>query len=188
MAGTPLKNLEVFERICGPRWFNRVVLVTTMWDELGDESIGVTREQELRDSFWKPMVDRGSTTQRHENTTDSAWRILHQVLSISRQQQRPQLQKETVEKGKSLPSTDAGHELYTQMDELDKKRKALMRTLHQQMNKPGTDQEIVDLLQAQHKDLERAREESVGDLTTLKVAAPQRFLKSLGMKARYFMS
>lgn len=186
MAGTPLKNLELFERICGPRWFNRVVLVTTMWDEIDEQDIGTIREQELKDTFWKPMIDRGSTTQRHDGTVDSAWGIIHHILENSKSQQRPQLQKETVEQGKSLPKTDAGYELYAQMDDLDKKRKDLMHTLHQRMTKPGMDQEVVGLLDAQYKELERTRQETKGDLSKLKVTASQRFFKSLGMKTRYF--
>ncbi|KAJ3574180.1 hypothetical protein NP233_g1925 [Leucocoprinus birnbaumii] len=57
MAGTPLKNLEIFEKICGPKWFSRVVLVTTMWDELGSENteMGDAREDELKNDFWKGM-------------------------------------------------------------------------------------------------------------------------------------
>ncbi|EKM78809.1 hypothetical protein AGABI1DRAFT_129087 [Agaricus bisporus var. burnettii JB137-S8] len=186
MAGTPLKNLELFERICGPSWFNRVVLVTTMWDELDDQDVGTARERELKDTFWKPMIDRGSTTQRHDGAKDSAWGIIHHVLHDRKQQQRPQLQKETVDKNKSLPKTDAGYELYAQMDDLDKKRRKLMQTLQHQMARSGIDDELKGMLRAQYNELEQTQKETKDDLSKLKATASQRFFKSLGMKTRYF--
>ncbi|KXN84710.1 hypothetical protein AN958_12137 [Leucoagaricus sp. SymC.cos] len=64
MAGTPLRNLEVFEKICGPQACTRVAMVTTMWDDVESEEMGDMRERELVTSFWKPMIDRGSKVVR----------------------------------------------------------------------------------------------------------------------------
>ena len=33
MAGTPLKNLQVFQKLCGRDALGKVYLTTTMWDE-----------------------------------------------------------------------------------------------------------------------------------------------------------
>lgn len=186
MAGTPLRNLELFEKICGPQACNRIVMVTTMWDELDDDDTGNRRQGELESTFWKPMLDRGSSTARYRNTPESAWGILEPFLEAPRQRLAAiQLQKETVKQKKALPSTDAGQALYDKIEELDKKRKSLMRTLNKQINKRGTDEEIVAMLRQQYDGLEKEREAALVELQALKVPVPQRFFKSVGMKKRY---
>lgn len=204
MAGTPLRNLEVFEKICGPKACSRVVMMTTMWDELDDEETGETRQEELEATFWKPMIDRGSKTERYRNTSESAWRILEPFFGNQRQrlaalqsqketvlQQQKQkgalrLQQETAQQHKALSSTDAGQALYEKIDKLDKLRKSLMRTLEKQMNRRGTDEEIVELLRRQYDNLEKEREAALEELHKLKVPMPQRLIKSVGMKKRYW--
>ena len=43
MVGTPLKNLRMFEELCGKDALKNVILTTTMWDEV-DEETGLARE------------------------------------------------------------------------------------------------------------------------------------------------
>jgi hypothetical protein len=47
MAGTPLKNLRMFEKLCGKNALRNIILITTMWDEV-DEALGLQREKQLR--------------------------------------------------------------------------------------------------------------------------------------------
>ncbi|KXN84717.1 hypothetical protein AN958_12144 [Leucoagaricus sp. SymC.cos] len=156
MAGTPLRNLEVFEKICGPQACTRVAMVTTMWDDVESEEMGDMRERELVASFWKPMVDRGSKVVRYSNTPDSAWAILDPFLSHRKQEMAPiRMQKETVQQNKQLRNTDAGQELYNKLDEIDKKRRSLMKKLQKQIERSGSGGEIVEILQSQLAELER---------------------------------
>lgn len=186
MAGTPLRNLEVFEKICGPQACSRIVMVTTMWDDLGDEETGIRREEELKSSFWAPMMKRGSTTERYKNTEESAWHILQPFIEAPKNKLAAvQLQKETVKHNRALPRTDAGQELFAKIDDLDKKRTSLMRTLQKQIKRSGTDEEVVKLLQDQYRGLERDREAAMQELRELKIPVPQRFFKALSVKARY---
>ena len=76
MAGTPLKDLAVLKGLCGDENMKNIVLVTTMWDESQDESIGSKREEELLSTFWKDMVCLGSRTCRFQGTRESAWEII----------------------------------------------------------------------------------------------------------------
>jgi hypothetical protein len=62
MARSPLKNLRMFQELCGKKALQNVVLVTTMWDEV-NEAVGVQMEKELKDKYWK-VIDRGSATAR----------------------------------------------------------------------------------------------------------------------------
>ena len=79
MAGTPLKNLREFEELCGKDAFQNIILTTTMWD-LVDEETGEKRERELRTDYWGPMLDRGSTTSRFLRTRESAFAVIEPLL------------------------------------------------------------------------------------------------------------
>ena len=61
MAGTLLKNLQMFEELCGKDALKNVILTTTMWDEV-DEETGLAREEQLKNIYWKPMIDCHSHT------------------------------------------------------------------------------------------------------------------------------
>ena len=186
MAGTPLRNLEVFEKICGPQAFTRVLMMTTMWDDLENEEMGELREEELKTRYWYPMISQGSEAIRYFNSIDSAWKILDRFLDASKERLKAiQLQKETVKQQKALSKTDAGQELYNKLDELDKKRKTLIRKLEKQIKRAETNEEITGILQRQHDELEEQRKKAVSELQGLKVSVPQRFLKAFTVKMRY---
>ncbi|KAL9714078.1 hypothetical protein Ac2012v2_002386 [Leucoagaricus gongylophorus] len=186
MAGTPLRNLEVFEKICGPQAFTRVLMMTTMWDDLENEEMGELREEELKTHYWYPMISQGSEAIRYFNSIDSAWKILDRFLDASKERLKAiQLQKETVKQQKALSKTDAGQELYNKLDELDKKRKTLIRKLEKQIKRAETNEEITGILQRQHDELEEQRKKAVSELQGLKVSVPQRFLKAFTVKMRY---
>ncbi|KAG6330031.1 hypothetical protein ID866_9058 [Astraeus odoratus] len=89
MAGTPLKNLRVFQKLCGDEGMYRIVLTTTMWDEV-DEEIGQERLAELQRSYWKGMVAGGSTTFRYWNTPESARELIWQIVDKNRREVRSQ--------------------------------------------------------------------------------------------------
>ena len=83
-SGTSLKNLAVFKDLCGDNNLKNVVLVTTMWDEVQDESVGAEWETQLLSDFWKDMTDHGSRTCRFTGTRESAWEIINGLdLEIS---------------------------------------------------------------------------------------------------------
>jgi hypothetical protein len=79
VTGTPLKNLRMFEKLCGKHALGNIILTTTMWDKV-DETTGQEREMELKGQYWESMIKLGSTTARYHNTKDSAWEILDTVL------------------------------------------------------------------------------------------------------------
>ncbi|KAI6102828.1 hypothetical protein F5141DRAFT_1132860 [Pisolithus sp. B1] len=66
MAGTPLKNLRFFERLCGENATSKVTLVTTMWDEVDSE---------------------GSTTFECEDPQGSPMKLLQQIVQRMKEQE-----------------------------------------------------------------------------------------------------
>lgn len=81
MVNDPIRNLARFESLCGKKSFHKVILITTMWDEM--ENMGgvhVEREKELEDNYWKTMLLMNSRMIRYENTPVSAWGIIDCLL------------------------------------------------------------------------------------------------------------
>lgn len=74
----PLKHLFMFRKLCGNEAESRIVLTTTMWDEV-QETVGKSRLVELESTHWKTMIERGSTTFRYWNTQESARELLQMV-------------------------------------------------------------------------------------------------------------
>ena len=72
-------NIDIFRNFCGNEALKNVVLGTTKWDRESLE-IGQWREQELKDEYWKEMVQQGSVVMRVHADSSSAWRIVYRIL------------------------------------------------------------------------------------------------------------
>ena len=110
MSGSSLKNLHLFQKLCGTTSLKNVVLVTTNWDVV-DLATGERREQSLRTDprYWQPMVSRGSQIARFLRTVESGRDILS-VLD-GKEQTVTQLQSELVDESKTLAATEVGQAL-----------------------------------------------------------------------------
>ncbi|PVF99832.1 hypothetical protein CPB86DRAFT_262226 [Serendipita vermifera] len=75
MAGPSLQNLELFASICHQRQVPNVTFVTTMWSHVNEE-LGVRREKQLCEEFWKELIDKGSKAERFKDSYESALEIL----------------------------------------------------------------------------------------------------------------
>jgi len=128
MGGTPLRNLRVFNELCGDT-ARSVVLVTTMWDKLQGRMEGDTREESLKKNYWNGMVQRGAFVDRFENTPKSAWDIVGTMVVRCRNygDNIPLLlQKELVIHKKRLEETRAARAMYRSLqDHLAKRQEAV---------------------------------------------------------------
>ena len=82
VARTPLQNHRMFEKLCGKNAFGKIILTTTMWDHI-DDATGQLRENELKEQYWRSMMELGSTMVRYRNTKDSAEEIISKILRRS---------------------------------------------------------------------------------------------------------
>ncbi|KAG6374164.1 P-loop containing nucleoside triphosphate hydrolase protein [Boletus reticuloceps] len=133
MAGTPLRHLSVFKELCGENNLKNVVLVTTMWDEVG-ESAGSRREKELLSDFWVDMISLGSRACRFQNTPESAWEIID-CLNLERSDQRRtplKIQQEMVDRGLQLHETAAAKTLLRSLTRLAGEAKRVWTKLRRQ--------------------------------------------------------
>ena len=80
MKGTTRRNLDMFHQLCGNKAFARVVLGTTNWGEV-EEDVGLNREQQLAETFSKPMTTSGSKFLRFDKTERSAQAFVDAILN-----------------------------------------------------------------------------------------------------------
>lgn len=138
----------MFSLLCGREALQNVILVTTMWSEV-DEAKGASRENELRETYWKPMIDGGCKMMRFNYTSESAWHIIAQLSGI----RRPlQLQIEMIDKRKLLSQTAAASAILRWLSEVMDSIKALIKQLRSRLrdiNNPERAKEIEDELEVQ---------------------------------------
>ena len=79
MAGTRLKSLRVFRKLCGNDSLDKVYLTTTMWDEV-ESSVGERRLNELKTVYWKTIIDKGAQIARCKSSDDSPRRLVRQIV------------------------------------------------------------------------------------------------------------
>lgn len=112
----------MFRKLCGDDTLKNVLIVTTMWS-LVNHDVGEAREHELKtdERFFKPVLDKGATMVRHDNTRQTAHAILRRVL---RNHPLPlDIQHEMVDQGKDISETAAAAEIDRQLTELVEKHR-----------------------------------------------------------------
>lgn len=122
MLGSAKRNLRMFKQLCGANNLNSVILVTTHWsDKKGKpvpEDVGQQRINELVETneFWGEMVQRGSRVERHDGTSESANRIVSNL--VARQiRVTLDIQKDLIDRQMNLFDTNAGRALQAELIE-----------------------------------------------------------------------
>jgi len=114
MGGTPLRNLRIFNKLCGDK-ARCAVLVTTMWDKLLSLTEGENRETSLKQNYWHGMVQRGAFVDRFENTSRSAWDVVGTMVARFRKNSDGTpllLQEELIIHKKRLKETKAARAVH----------------------------------------------------------------------------
>ena len=71
----------MFGQIVGSDALSNVVLATTMWStEQSKYNLEVQREKELKNDYWRPMLEKEAQVARFWKTHVSAWEICNQIL------------------------------------------------------------------------------------------------------------
>jgi hypothetical protein len=107
LQGT-VKNLTMFKLLCGDESLHSVVLATTMWRQ-EIEANGMKRQTQLETipEFWGNTIEHGSTVFRHDNTPESALRIIDHIVE-KRVNIVLSIQRQTFDLGKNIDQTSAG--------------------------------------------------------------------------------
>lgn len=116
-----MRSFKIFRPLCGQEAFSDVVLGTTKWKRT-QTYLAEERENELKKSYWQPLLDKGSTVRRFEDNYESAWSFVHDVIR-NHEKKLPgeiilQIQKELVNEHKLVHETEAGRRIFFDLKEL----------------------------------------------------------------------
>lgn len=114
MQGSALSNMRMFRRLCGPAFYENVVLATTFWGSI-NPALGAQREKELRDNneFWGQLVERGSQLVRLDEDEESSRRLL---LSLARKNRSVLEAQKQMQAGKSVGDIAASHRIVVEYE------------------------------------------------------------------------
>lgn len=166
MAGSVLKNLQMFARLCGQKAMPSVVLVTTMWCGVDSET-GTRRENQLMDGFWTEMVTNGCRVERFDNTYKSAWCIIGGLAE--KRTADMLLPREMVDLKMRLNETQAGVTLSKQLEKLLKDQRDAARMLEKQTEKMGNDVIALNPLKERKAQIEENIDKVADQLRILRV-------------------
>ncbi|KAI1121080.1 P-loop containing nucleoside triphosphate hydrolase protein [Nemania abortiva] len=138
MTGAAKKNLDVLIKLVGEDSFKNVVLVTTKWDKLNQESEeGELREKQLRGyyddkrhwhkGFWSSVIDDGALYERHDGTHESALNIARTLIG---KETVLQIQQEVAVQGLELSKTAAGMGVERDLERILKEISMALETEH----------------------------------------------------------
>ncbi|KDQ53012.1 hypothetical protein JAAARDRAFT_39726 [Jaapia argillacea MUCL 33604] len=174
MSGSPHKNLRMFGKLCGDTAAHRVVLVSTMWDTV-DPGTAEKREVELRDNFWKGMLDNRASYARFHNTTDSSWEIVNTVVRSKEAREVLLLQEELVDLQKRLNETEAGKALYTVLQKaLSDQQETIRRLLADQASQANP--ELAKQLESEHARVQKELDATFVQIKRLKIPVGRRII------------
>jgi len=89
-----------------------LVLATTMWDKLNPKlDNGNEWETRLKEKIGKDMIDHGATVERFLNTSDSAWRIVHNIVNRNDEEAPLLIQRQILDQKIPFTQTSAGKAL-----------------------------------------------------------------------------
>ncbi|KAI6111700.1 P-loop containing nucleoside triphosphate hydrolase protein [Pisolithus thermaeus] len=166
MSGSVCKNLDMFARLCGDKAAACVRLVTTMWDKVRDKELAKSRESQLVQNFWKPLIDAGARHKRFEdNSARCAWGIVEDLTGGG---EALLLQEELVDVARKLNETTAGQALYTQFQKLLHEQKETIKQLQDEA-KAQKDPELVKQLEVEQRRLEAELQKTWDEMGKLKI-------------------
>jgi septal ring factor EnvC (AmiA/AmiB activator) len=145
-----------------------------MW-EIVNQDLGAAREKELIDTeeFWGLMLKNGSRVERHNNTQESAKRIVQKF--VEKKKVELDIQNEIVRQQRDLHDTTAGKTLeyeLAQERERSEQREAKARREYEKAlrhQKEGLD-ELAKALQQQQEEARREVQKRNEDLERLKMS------------------
>jgi hypothetical protein len=148
----------MFEKLCGPDAFNKVMLVITMGANNASparQQVEEHRLQELQDRYWASMLKRGSSIEKHDHTVQSAERIL-QILAKKASPVVLQVQREIVDDKLVYNQTGVGQLANEALIELQEKMGNNINSLTELLHAMRTSDKLRE--EEMEKQLETSRE------------------------------
>lgn len=175
VGGSGIKNIKMFQKLCGEETLASVVLATTMWDQAGEQA-AKEREKQLKKEpqLWKKMIDNGSKVYRHDNGKASALKIVKYLIA----RKRPvtlDIQREMVDEEKDLVDTGAGSELASTVELLIKNYERKLKDLEKELREAREkhNQEDREILELARKDYQVGLAKQRQEMVNLRISSEQ---------------
>jgi len=174
MAGMASRSLSMFGKLCGDNATEKVIFVTTMWDQIS-ENKGKKREDELFKNHWRPLLELGVQTARFLQNDDAcAQDIVQRLIDSS----TALLQEGTVDNNRAIVETEAaeaGRTLYTNMQRLHSQHQQTLSTLREVARKT-TNPQLLAGLQIEEARLQAELDKCFNDARKLKMPLTRRIM------------
>ena len=182
ISGQSNLNLRMFAKLTGSESLEKVTLLQTTWDVVRPDT-GQTRDKELRDKFWGPLVEGGAKVEQFRNSPDEAWAIVTRSVKLQADAHALLLQDEMVHAKRRLGETAAGKELYSEFQRVVEKQREKLRGLRSLQTTPETR----DRVEQEIRDMDVKLSRSLQDLRKLEITFLRKKLLMLkgGPKSRY---
>ena len=140
MVGSALRNLRMFRKLCGDDFMRNVILGTTFWDTIDEES-AVAREKEPLETegFFKEMKDRGCDVVRISEDSDKCLKLLSRFAA--KQPSVMQIQQELLD-GKSVDETEAASAVSQELAELQRQNNEVFASTEKRLRCISTKLEL----------------------------------------------
>ncbi|KAK5659175.1 hypothetical protein OQA88_1265 [Cercophora sp. LCS_1] len=120
VGGMERRRTKLLQAILGSDAYKRVLIATTMWDDLVPQAALQLRVRgRTRDGgVWGDMVGRGAVVLQHNNNQESAHNIIRHIIKMPEKSGRAKpllLQDEMVEKKGRVKDTTLGKEMKRQL-------------------------------------------------------------------------
>jgi hypothetical protein len=171
MVGSALKNLRMFQSLCGQKVLSNVFLTTTQWSNV-DQTEGDFRETSLQNpDFWGGLIDKGAALQRFHGTRESGLELIRKL--IPNEPKSLDIQVEIVNQGRTLLETEAGKYINKELIAQEKRHKEEIESLKRGFEGAMQEMrnEMRDVLAAEQKKLEKvvAEKELLAELHAAEV-------------------
>ncbi|KIV97508.1 hypothetical protein, variant [Exophiala mesophila] len=170
MPGSAVKNLRMFQALCGESNYRHVVLATTMWAESeGSDARNVQNQRlrELQDTYWADMIQSGSMVMKHDGHESSALEIIRTLTARAEPPITLAIQRQLVDDGLTLDETDAGKVVFEEVIAAKRKFELELAELQESLEEAeqDDDQEGIENLRTERAALETEarRRERDGD-------------------------
>jgi hypothetical protein len=130
--GSEARRTRLFRKICGEDAFGNVVIGTTMWSKT-NRSAGLKQVEQRKKSgdFWANLVTKGARLEEHQDTTESAHRIIR--LLMDKTKTPLQHQEELAKAGGRVSGTSAAKQLYEDISMVSSEKQEKLDQIFEEM-------------------------------------------------------
>jgi len=172
MAGMASRSLSMFGKLCGDNATEKVIFVTTMWDQIS-ETKGKKREDELFKNHWRPLLELGVQTARFLQNNDAcAQDIVQRLIDSS----TAPLQEGTVDDNRAIVEKEAGAaRTLSNMQRLHSQHQQTLSTLRE-VARNTTNPQLLAGLQIEEARLQAELDKCFNDARKLKMPLTRRIM------------